>query len=101
MALSFIDGNEEEPSRFARATVLFLSPEGPYRQEYIVGPLPATNSTPVVPLTFPFNNEQPGKTRSTYIYAVDSTDEWIAALSDEIANITTQIWNSVSLLKYS
>lgn len=63
----------------------------------MVGPLPATNSTPVVPLAFPFNNKQPGKSMSPSIYAVNSTDEWIAALSDEISDITTAIWNSVSL----
>ncbi|OAG04417.1 membrane copper amine oxidase [Paraphaeosphaeria sporulosa] len=97
IALSFIDGNDEEPSRFARATVLFTSQEGPFRQEYLVGPLPATNATPIVPLTYPFNNEQPGKSRSPYLYAVNTTSDWIASLSNEIANITNQIWNSTIL----
>lgn len=95
IALSFIDGNEEEPNRFARATVLFASQEQPYRQEYVVGPLPVTNATSVVPLTFPFNNEQSGKSRSPYLYASNTVDDWTASLSGEIFNITTRLWNTV------
>ncbi|KAF1967283.1 amine oxidase catalytic domain-containing protein [Bimuria novae-zelandiae CBS 107.79] len=95
--LPFLDGHANEPSRYARTTVLFLSLEGPSLREYVVGPLSGTNATQVVPLTFPFNNKQPGKSRYPSIRVPDSIDGWVAALSEEIANITSLIWNSTIL----
>ena len=94
--LSFLDGEAPIPSRYARATVLYASIDGYFHHDFAVGPLPAKNSTSVVPLTFPFNNRDPGKSKLPSLYGISSPNEWIASLSDEIANITKNIWNSVS-----
>lgn len=94
--LPFLNGNSPEPGRYARASLLYKSSDGFFQQEYVVGPLPATNSTPIVPLAFPFNSKQPGRSRLPSLYGIDNPAEWIAALGDQIANVTKQIWNSVS-----
>lgn len=99
--LPFLDDQADFPDRYARVTVLYASLDGFFHHEYAVGPLPAKNSTLVSPLSFPFNSENPGKSKLPSLYGISSPNEWIASLSDEIANITKTIWNSVSIKKSS
>jgi primary-amine oxidase len=69
-----------------------------YWQEYMVGPLPATNASDVVPLTYPFNNLHPGQTKVHPIFS--STDGGLAvtSLSAQAENVTKAIWNTVSFM---
>jgi hypothetical protein len=95
--LSYLDGNATEPDRYARATIMFGATNSTdlYWQEYLVGPLPATNSTNIVPLTYPFNNQQPGKTSVHPIYSPSDIVSFQTMLSSEIEEITKELWNSV------
>ncbi|XP_014550026.1 hypothetical protein COCVIDRAFT_21377 [Bipolaris victoriae FI3] len=91
--LLFLDHNGEEPKRYARATVQFGSPEVPYLQEYRIGPLPATNTTAVEPLRFPFNGKVQGKTKITSLDA-DGIDAFLPQLSSVVEDITRKLWNT-------
>jgi primary-amine oxidase len=66
-----------------------------YWQEYLVGPLPVTNSTSIVPLTYPFNNNQIGKTAVHPIYSSSDGVLFQTRLSSELEDITKALWNSV------
>ncbi len=62
-----------------------------YFQEYSVGPLPVSDATHVEPLTYPFNNQDPGRTPASGI------DPGLnMATLPEIVNITKMVWNTVS-----
>lgn len=97
-ALPFIDQARDEPKRYARATIVFAATEEPYYQEYIVGPLPATNATAVKPLTYPFNNQDPGKTKVNAFYLQGpDVGLFVQRFASDIEDITQEIWNTVSL----
>ena len=97
--IPFLDSAAGEPKRYARSTIQFSSFEQPYLQEYIVGPLPATNVTQVEPLRFPFNNRKSGKSRVPNVFTLD-IQEWIAQLSVETEDITRELWNTVYYQAY-
>lgn len=85
----------QEPKRYARATVQYQAPSEAYNQEYIVGPLPATNATSVRPLTYPFNNKGRGKGRLLSIYAAGSgLGEFLERLANDTEDITRALWNA-------
>jgi hypothetical protein len=91
----YLDSNATEPGRYARATIVFGG-ENLYRQEYMVGPLPATNSTEVKPLTAPFNNQQLGKTFVHPVYSPEDGAQFQAKVGSDIEDITKKLWNTVS-----
>ncbi|KAH7408662.1 copper amine oxidase [Phaeosphaeria sp. MPI-PUGE-AT-0046c] len=97
--LPYLQDNGTEPDRFARATIMFgaTNSTDTYWQEYLVGPLPATNGTNVVPLTYPFNNKEPGKTLVHPVYAPADGVSFQTKLSSDIEDITKQLWNSTIL----
>jgi primary-amine oxidase len=66
-----------------------------YWQEYLVGPLPANNSTDIVPLTYPFNNQKLGVTNVHPIYSTTDGVSFQVKMSSEIEDITKRLWNSV------
>ncbi|KAF2871343.1 copper amine oxidase [Massariosphaeria phaeospora] len=93
--LPFLAGYASEPKRYARATVQYQIPEIPYNQEYLVGPFPISNATSVQPLSYPFNNRSPGKTRMASIYAAGAgAASFLENLSSEIEDITRELWNA-------
>jgi primary-amine oxidase len=69
---------------------------GLWWQEYVVGPLPATNATKVKVLTYPFNNQQAGKTNVHPVYSPNDGALFQTKLSSDVEDITKQLWNSVS-----
>ncbi|KAH7341181.1 copper amine oxidase [Pyrenochaeta sp. MPI-SDFR-AT-0127] len=91
--LPYLDQDAKEPARYARATVQF-GHEDLYWQEYIVGPLPATNITTVEPLTYPFHNAQPGKTKVNSVYSIEDVVQFQYIFSAEVEDITKELWNS-------
>lgn len=97
--LPYLNGNGTDPERFARATIMFGATNSTdmFWQDYLVGPLPATNATNIVPLTFPFNNKEPGKTLVHPIYSPVDGGGFQSKLSSDIEDITKQLWNSVSI----
>ena len=101
--LPFLSGEfAAEPKRYARATVAFGIPDPPYYQEYMVGPLPATNVTKLQPLTYPFNNEEPGKTKVPPLTLPgQDVSSFILAFGADVEDITQELWNTVSPYTYN
>ena len=93
--LPYLDSDAKEPARYARATVAFGATDL-YWQEFLVGPLPVTNSTKIEPLTYPFHNEQPGITDVHPVYSPTDAVQFQTTFGLEIENITKELWNSVS-----
>jgi primary-amine oxidase len=95
--VAYLDNNSTAPTRFARCTVAFgaTNSTDSYWQEYLVGPLPATNSTSIRPLTFPFNNEQPGRTMVHPVYSSSDGVLFQTKMSSDIEAITKELWNTV------
>ena len=94
----FLDSGAKEPARYARATVV-SGTEELYWQEYMVGPLPATNLTTIQTLTYPFTNSQPGKTVVNAVYSATDGSQFIEKFGMEVEDITKQIWNTVRILR--
>ncbi|KAH8704667.1 copper amine oxidase [Phaeosphaeriaceae sp. PMI808] len=95
--VAFLDKNTTASlARTARATVQFgaTNSTDSYWQEYAVGPLPATSLTRILPLTFPFHNEQPGKTKVHPIYSPLDAALFQAKISTELTDITMILWNT-------
>jgi primary-amine oxidase len=62
----------------------------------MIGPLPATNVTDIVPLTYPFNSQKPGQTKVHPIFSSTDGGLAITGLSAQVEDITKAIWNTVS-----
>jgi hypothetical protein len=92
----FFDSGANEPARYARATVV-SGTEELYWQEYMVGPLPATNMTTIQTLTYPFTNSQPGKTVVNAVYSATDGAQFQEKFGLEVEDITTQLWNTVRI----
>ena len=63
----------------------------------MVGPLPASNVTKLQPLTYPFNSDNPGKTRiPSLTLPGQNIAGFIASFGAEVEDITLELWNTVS-----
>jgi primary-amine oxidase len=91
----FLDSGAKAPARYARATVV-SGTEELYWQEYMVGPLPATNMTDIQPLTYPFTNSQPGKTVVNPVYSATDGAQFQEKFGLEVEDITKELFNTVS-----
>lgn len=89
----YLDSSKGEPDKYARATVVFGAEEL-YWEEYMVGPLPVTNATKVQPLTYPFNNKQPGRTKVHPLLSASDGAQFYSKVSDEVEDITKELWNT-------
>jgi len=96
--LPFLDGNASAPGRYARATVQTgaTNSSSPYWQEYMVGPLTDANSSNVEPLTFPFQNKQPGRTRVDSVMSPNEFGMYLTKFAKEHDDIWQRLFNSVS-----
>jgi primary-amine oxidase len=96
--IAFFDGVARAPPRYARATVAFGATNltDSFWQEYMVGPLPTTNLSKLQPLTYPFHNQQPGKTKVHPVYSRVDGSAFLTKVSEEIEDVTMELWNSVS-----
>ncbi|KAF2269570.1 amine oxidase catalytic domain-containing protein [Lojkania enalia] len=92
--LPFLNGSGDAPARYARATVVHFSASESYWQEYMIGPLPITDSTPVKPLAYPFNKARPGRTEVPRVFSTGEVGQFQTILGEEIEDITREIWNT-------
>lgn len=94
----FIDGHSNAPRRYARATVQHGATNSSevYWQEYMVGPLPATNATAVQPLTFPFQNTHPGITTMHKLYSLNEGTNFLVKFGTDHDDIAQRLFNTVS-----
>ncbi|KAF1836803.1 amine oxidase catalytic domain-containing protein [Decorospora gaudefroyi] len=94
--LSYLDRNATQPKRYARATVQIGATDTTdvYWQEYMIGPLPVTNSTTVAPLTYLFNNARPGRTAVHPVFSANDGLQFQLKLATEVDDIARKIWNA-------
>ncbi|KAF2821363.1 amine oxidase catalytic domain-containing protein [Ophiobolus disseminans] len=94
--IDFLESGTKAPPRYARVTIQHGATNSTdmFRQEYAVGPLPATNSTSIAPLQYPFNNIQAGKTKVHPVYSPSDGASFLTKLSAEFEDITKELWNS-------
>ncbi|KAH3911953.1 amine oxidase [Parastagonospora nodorum] len=94
--IAYLDHNSTAPSRYARATVVTGATNSTdlFWQEYLVGPLPATNTTNIARLTYPFNNNNPGNTKVHPIYSASDAVQFQTKISSDVENITRELWNT-------
>ncbi|CAG5184025.1 uncharacterized protein ALTATR162_LOCUS10872 [Alternaria atra] len=97
--LPYLDSNATAPKRYARATVQSGTTNSTEKhwQEYMIGPLPATNATPVEPLTFPFQNSQPGRTPMHPMYSPNEATNFFTRFATETEDISMQLFNTTFL----
>lgn len=103
LSVPFLDDKgQSAPARYARATIMFGATHSTdlYWQEFLVGPLPVSNSTRITPLTFPFNNEKTGKTKVHPIFSSTDATAFQTKLSSDIEDVTKTLWNSVGRLLF-
>ena len=67
-----------------------------YWQEYMVGPLPATNETRAEPLTFPFQNSNAGQTGIHRMYSKNEGTSFLLKFGTEHEDIAQRLFNTVS-----
>jgi primary-amine oxidase len=67
-----------------------------YWQEYVVGPLPATNLTAVEPLSYPFDNAQPGRIAVHPVYIPNDSTNFLTKFSADVEDISMALFNGVS-----
>ncbi|KAA8623161.1 TynA Cu2+-containing amine oxidase [Pyrenophora tritici-repentis] len=94
--LPFLHGNSSAPGRYARATVQIgatNSSDG-YWQEYMVGPLTAADPSTVEPLTYPFQNSEPGKTVMDTAESNNEFGMFITRFAEEHDDIWQRLFNS-------
>jgi primary-amine oxidase len=68
-----------------------------YWQEYMVGPLPATNATIIERLTYPFHNSQPEETAVHPAYVPNDGTNLLFNFGAEVGDISIALFNAVSL----
>jgi primary-amine oxidase len=95
--LQFLDKSSAPPAKYVRATMAFSASDKPYLEEYMVGPLPASNATTIQPLKYPFNSNVPGKTIIPR-YLISDLSGPLAQFWSEVEDITKKLWNTVSRL---
>lgn len=64
----------------------------------MIGPLPATDSTKIEPLTYPFNSSPPGITKVHPVYSPIDGNAFLTKVSSEVEDITKELWNGVSYM---
>jgi primary-amine oxidase len=96
--LLFMDNDGTALKRYARATVQLGATNSTdmYWQEYMVGPLPATNGTIVESLTYPFHNSQPGRTAVHPVYSPNDSTSFLLKLSEETEDILMALFKTAS-----
>lgn len=92
--LPFVAGSGPAPPVYARANLLFGATEEPYMEEFVVGPLPLSDSTAAHPLSF-FSNRQKGSKIRVHDADFATDGDLSKAFLAEAADILKILWNVV------
>lgn len=93
-ALPYLNSEGPAPERYAKGTIQFQATEEPYIQEWMVGPLPISDSTTLQPLNYLYNKGT--GTQRVYDADDDALDDFMNKIGASIADITLALWNGVS-----
>ncbi|KAK8035098.1 Copper amine oxidase [Apiospora rasikravindrae] len=90
--LPFVAGTGPAPPVYARANLLFGATEEPYMEEFVVGPLPLSNSTAAHPVSF-FSNRQKGSKIRVHDADFATDGDLSKAFLTEAADVLKILWN--------
>ncbi|KAJ4399033.1 hypothetical protein N0V91_009729 [Didymella pomorum] len=97
--LPYLDGNATAPPQYARAIIFEGGKEVPDSQEYMIGPLPVTESTTVRKLDYLYNGGSGGSVpyNSRYFDGPRSsaTDPLVASIMGNISDITAALFQGL------
>lgn len=105
-SLSYLDGNQTAPGRFAVASIMFNTDVHPYLEDWIVGPLPISNDSTAQPYSFR-STKGSSKIRN-HDADSDKVEEFVKTITEPMDDIVEyllgaksesfDIWGIVSLL---
>jgi hypothetical protein len=94
--LPFLDGSASAPVKYARAIIFEGGKQVPDSQEYMIGPLPVTNSTTIEKLDYIYNGGYGGSVPYNARYfdgpRTSATDPLIASIMSNISDITAALF---------
>ena len=108
-SLSYLDGNNTSPDRYAVASIMFNADVQPYLEDWIVGPLPISNASSAHPYSFRSTKES-SKIRN-HDADSDKVEEFVKTITEPMDDIVEyllgaksdsfDIWGIVSSLAFS
>ena len=94
--MPYLDGNATVPTKYARAIIFEGGKDVPNSQEYMIGPLPVTESTTIQKLDYLYNGGMGGSVpyNSRHFDSPRSkaTDPLIASIMSNISDITAALF---------
>jgi primary-amine oxidase len=98
-AVKYLDSDSSKPPRWARVTINVGTTQQAGIVEYMVGPLPASSETQILPLTFPYNSGRNFIQNPLPNY--ESILEWFASLGHEVSDVVDDLLGEVILPGHS
>jgi primary-amine oxidase len=94
--LPFIEGSGEIPDKYARAIIFEGGKSDPDSQEYMIGPLPVTDTTSIQRLDYIYNGGRGGSVPYNARYfdgpRSTATEPLIASIMSNISDITATLF---------
>lgn len=94
--LPFLDGSGAVPTKYARAIIFEGGKHEPDSQEYMIGPLPVTNSTAIQKLDYLYNGGKGGSVPYNGRYfdgpRSTATEPLIVSIMSNISDITAALF---------
>lgn len=93
-SLSYLDGNNTSPDRFAVASIMFNADVQPYLEDWIVGPLPISNASTAQPYSF---RSTKGSSRVRNRDAdADKVSEFVKTITDPMDDVVEYLLGAKS-----
>jgi primary-amine oxidase len=92
-ALKYLDSDSAQPSRYARVIINRGAAEQAGIDDYLVGPLPASQDTTITPLSWPYNSGRNSVKNPLPNY--EDILAWFSALGKEVADMVEDLLGEV------
>ncbi|KAK5398842.1 hypothetical protein LTR20_004274 [Exophiala xenobiotica] len=87
--VKYLDNNGPVPDRWARVSNLEIRKDNSYIVDYMVGPLPPSNDTQILPLTYPYNSGR--NYVQSPISDVFALLDWALSIGENASDITQEL----------
>ena len=92
--LKYLEDGGPAPARYAHVTLNNRATLEPHYQDLLIGPLPVTNSTMAVNLSYPYTRKTSGKIRNLDADQDNAWNEFCYGVTASILDITLDLWNA-------
>jgi primary-amine oxidase len=89
--LAYLSGKTSAPDRYAHATILFGATKDMYQQDFILGPLPVSDKTKLIPRSYPSRKD--GKLN--VIWNIGTTLAFADTVKTSASKALKSLWNMV------